>query len=571
MPTDASPNMVASFFFIKIDDIRKDLLKYDLYCQTPSGAPKMCTFDTMSEDEVLKLIRTSRATTSMLDPIPSSFIKDNADILCPLITRIINTSFVSSSFPGRWKSACVKPLLKKKGLELIESNYRPVSNLSYISKILERAALFQLEKHTQSNDLIPVYQSAYRSNHSTETALLHLHHDILSNMESGRVTAFVGLDLSAAFDTVHHEVMLDVLSNKFGITEDVNSWVGSYLRPREFFVHIDGQSSKAVPIDFSVPQGSCLGPVLFTYYSSTLENVVTSRGNDLCGYADDHGVYKSLKSGTPEETAVRLELEQCLLSVRDWMNCNRLKMNTKKTEFICFGSSHQLRKLEMSSIDVCSDIIDRAVHMKYLGCWFDELLSFKFQISYCIKIAMTNVINIRSIRKYLSVDSCRTLVRNLVITHIDYANSLYFGLPQCELKRLQRVQNISAKLILGVSKFSSTTDAFATLHWVPVVYRIQFKIAVLVFKCLNGSAPKYLVDLLVVQQAREGMRSSSQSASVPLLKIPRHRNKTFLDRSFAYSGPFVWNSLPQEIRSCCTIDDFKGKLKTYFCGKAYSA
>ena len=184
---------------------------------------------------------------------------------------------------------------------------------------------------------------------------------------------------------------------------------------------------------------------------------------------------------------------------------------------------------------------------------------------------MTNVIHIRSITKFRTVESCKALVRNLVINHLDYANFVYFGLPQSELQRLQRVQNIAVKLVLCRSKFSCTSEAMKSLHWLHITYRIPFKIAVLVFQCLSGPAPKYLIDLLVVQQARQGLRSSSSAQSAPLLRVPRHRNKTFLERSFAYSGPIVWNSLPANIRVCRTIKQFKCKLKTYFCGRAYSS
>jgi hypothetical protein len=561
-------NNFVEFFYNKISDIRSALQQYEVYSPSHRNIPDLNAFTPLSEDEVLKLMCSSRATTALVDPCPSSLIKDNADILCPLITRLINTSLTTSTFASKWKTAVVLPLLKKPGLDLIESNYRPVSNLPYISKLVEKAVLGQLETHTQQHDLIPIYQSAYRRHHSTETALLKLHHDLLKQMEARKVTAFIGLDLSAAFDTVDHSVLLTVLEHRFGITQAANNWIESYLRPREFYVHTEGVSSSTKAIDFSVPQGSCLGPVLFTYYSSTLEEVVTSHGADICGYADDHGIFDYFIPSTEERTLNNLII--CLNAVSDWMNANRLKMNPTKTEFIYFGSSSQLLKCTNNSLDVCGTTVTRTDKIKYLGVWLDKNLTLKHQITQKTRVAMYNLSNIREIRQYLTVDTCKTLVLNLVISHLDYANSLYFGLPNCDIQRLQRIQNAAAKLILGYSRFQSSSLALRTLHWLPIRSRIDFKIALLVFKCLHGLAPAYLTQILTTKKTgRSGLRSSS-SVNTPTLTVPFNKSKIFLDRSFAFSGPTVWNGLPYDIRTVDNINDFKKKLKTFLFKNVFS-
>jgi hypothetical protein len=434
---------------------------------------------------------------------------------------------------------------------------------------VEKAALNQLENHAQNYNLIPIYQSAYRRYHSTETALLRLQYDMLKQMESRRVTAFIGLDLSAAFDTVDHSVLLSVLSERFGVTNDANSWIKSYLQPREFYVNVLGKSSSKKPLDFSVPQGSCLGPVLFTYYSSTIEEIVTRHEATICGYADDHGIFNSFVPDISEEQLTINSLKGCIDCVQTWMDANRLKMNPSKTEFIYFGTSQQLKKCNISSMTVENTAVTRTDKIKYLGFWIDENLTFKHQITQKIKTAMLNLVNIRSIRKYLHIDSCKVLVLNLVISHLDYANSLYYGLPACEIARLQRIQNAAAKLILGKGKFDSSTEALRCLHWLPVRYRINFKIGLLVFKCLSGTAPVYLSELLTVKCTRRVLRSSTSTEEAPLLVVPVHKNKTHLDRSFSFSGPTVWNSLPPDVRACDNIDLFKKKQKTYFFNKAF--
>ena len=149
-----------------------------------------------------------------------------------------------------------------------------------------------MSEHFDKNCLLPSYQSAYRPFFSTETAILKMHHDVLKNMESQKVTAFVALDLSAAFDTVDHAILLSVLKESFGISDNVHHWVQSYLNERKFCVLINNEKSSVKSLDFSVPQGSILGPVLFNAYASTLCSHIEHFNVDLSGYADDHGLYK---------------------------------------------------------------------------------------------------------------------------------------------------------------------------------------------------------------------------------------------------------------------------------------
>lgn len=383
-------------------------------------------------------------------------------------------------------------------------------------------------------------------------------------MENRHLTAFVAIDLSAAFDTVDHTVLFSVLQKRFGLCVDIVDWVRSYLTPRKMFVNVLGHKSQVKDLNFSVPQGSCLGPVLFNYYTSTLPLSIEDLNLDLSGYADDHGVYTSFVPNAQAEFQALDRVERVLLSINEWMNSNRLKMNPSKTEFIVFGTPQQLAKAQCDSINVCGTNVKRARKIKSLGVWFDDSVSMKDHISDKIRIAMCNLINIRTIRPFLSIKACKTVVQNLVLNHLDYCNSLLFNLPECEIKRLQWVQNAAAKLVLGVSRYHSSRDALKKLHWLPIRARIDFKIAVLVFQCLHNDAPSYLQDLLTVKSSGRSLRSTGQD-SAPTLDIPLHRHSTLLDRSFAFSGPTVWNSIPANIRKIKNITSFRNHLKTHMC------
>ena len=162
---------------------------------------------------------------------------------------------------------------------------------------------------------------------------------------------------------------------------------------------------------------------------------------------------------------------------------------------------------------------------------------------------MLSIYKIRNLRRYLSLDACQVLIHSLVFSHLDYCNSLLYGLPECVIGKLQRVQNIAAKLVLNLGKSDSPWLAMFRLHWLPIRFRLDYKIALLMYKCYKGKAPKYMCELLKIEQRTEISRRlrSHQDNSV-LYRIPFTKAKTFADRSFGVAGPRIWNGLPVDVR-----------------------
>ena len=237
-----------------------------------------------------------------------------------------------------WKISIICPLLKKVGVDLLARNYCPVSNLKFVSKVMEKCVLKQFINHFNCNKLIPDYQSAYHSNYSYETAVVKLVDDILNNMESKKGTALMAIDLSAAFDTVDHDILLSVLHNKFVIRGVALNWFDSYLRPRYCKVCIAESYSTHRKLDFSVPQGSCAGTNIFNAYTSTLTSVIP-RPIDIYGFTNNHAVKDNFKIGdNTEERKCITNLENCATEVKNWMDKNRLRTYDKNTEFIMFSS-----------------------------------------------------------------------------------------------------------------------------------------------------------------------------------------------------------------------------------------
>ena len=237
--------------------------------------------------------------------------------------------------PESWKEAVVILLLKKPGLESLFKNLRPVSNLAYISKLTGRSVFNQIYDHLVRSGLYPLLQSAYRRYHSTETALVKLANDILLNMSSQRVTLLVLLDLSAAFDTVDHAILLRLLTTDFGVGEKALERFSSYLSGRSQRVLFDGATSDSFDLRFGVPQGSCLGPLLFVVYASKLLEIAQDYLPNAHCFADDTQLYLFFDPNGPTDEAMALEAtERCISDLRKWMYRDKLKINDDKTEFL---------------------------------------------------------------------------------------------------------------------------------------------------------------------------------------------------------------------------------------------
>ena len=271
------PKRILDFFKNKIETIRNKL-------DVLSSNPPVCTelsfhgrllthFRPVTKDFVKRTILSSPSKTSKLDAFPTPLLLECLDSLLPCITAVFNNSLVSGVFPSVYKAALVKPLLKKMSLDPDDlKNYSPVSNLSFQSKVSERIVLFQLNEHLNHNNLLSPLQSAYRPNHSTETALLSIVKDLLTAMDHNKIRILTLLDLSAAFDTIDHQILLTRLQHSFGISGSALSWFSSYLCNRTHAVTINSLQSQHTTLHYGVPGGSVLGPVLFILYTQPLCN-----------------------------------------------------------------------------------------------------------------------------------------------------------------------------------------------------------------------------------------------------------------------------------------------------------
>ena len=544
------------FFITKITDIRSDLLEQDT--QSSDTQPEnhwipnaLMKFRPLSCEDALKIVLASPAKTCDVDPIPTELLKKVLPAIIHLLTKLVNESLQTGEFLDDLKKALVTPLFKKPSLDLIPKNYRPISNLPFVGKLMERCVIDQLLEHICTNNLMEPLQSAYRSHHSTETALLKVKTDILKAMDNQEVTCLVLLDLSAAFDMVDHKILLERLENYFGITRIALRWIKSYLTNQLQRVIIGdtnttGAKSNSISLEFGVPQGIALGPILFTLYTSRLGQICSNNVHYHL-YADDQQIYLSFKPGPmgvqlAQDDCIH-HMEGCVEEIKNWMARNMLKLNEEKTEFVIFGTHQQLIKSQNITIRIGNTNITPVDHVRNLGFMMDMFCKNNRHINHLSSSLYQQLRNIQNIRGKLDFDTAKIVVQALILSKPDYCNSLLVGTPKCHLSRLQHLQNMACRVVCNLRKFDHVSPSMHSLHWLKVWECITFKIAYMVYCCKNGLAPDYLTDLLPSTIHNHLLRSST-SGSIPLAKCQTSLASIV---SFSVVGPKIWKNLPPAV------------------------
>ena len=287
------------------------------------------------------------------------------------------------------------------------------------------------------NKLNTPLQSAYKANHSTQTALVKIFNDVLTEIDHGNVVLLTLLDLSAAFDTVDHNILLKRLDHSFRISAKCLKWFESYLTGRSQHVMIKGSKSKDVQLSCCVPQGSVLGPDLYSKYTSPLSSLISSLSLSYHFYADDSQIWTSVNpnSVTNQIQAVSI-LEQGVKEIGEWMFKNKLQLNKEKTELLVIGTKKQRQKMQLSSIQLDGDVIDAVPEARNLGVIIDSSLSIEAHVNNVCKLCYIQLRNITKIRCYLTTEATKRLVQALVMSRLDYCNVVLFRISNKFLSKL---------------------------------------------------------------------------------------------------------------------------------------
>lgn len=453
----------------------------------------------------------------------------------------------------------MQPILKRPNLDSSNlSNFRPISHLPFVTKILDKVVLCQLETFLNENKIYDIFQSGFKKFHSTETALVKVLNDIFLATDSGHSVVLILLDLSAAFDTIDHNVLLSRLEHIVGIRGPVLQWFHSYLTNRSFSVNINSYRSAPVKLTCGIPQGSTLAPMLFSLYMLPLSTIFRKYDLNYHCYADDTQMYFPLNHRMTLD-----KMANCLEDVKAWLSQNFLSLNENKTEVVVFtpSSVHDTTNINLG---ILTPYVKP--YVKNLGVILDSGLKLDRQVNQVVKSSFYQLRTLAKIKSILSVSNLEKVVHAFISTRLDYCNSIYMGISESSINRLQIVQNAAARVLTGTRKREHITPVLKTLHWLPVRHRITFKVLLLVYKSLNGMAPSYLTDLLTVHQPPRALRS----ANLGLLVAPRTKLKTRGDRAFSSAAPRLWNSLSPEIRAAPTLHIFKVRLKTFLFDLSYA-
>ncbi len=400
------------FFSSKIDNV------YKLIQAAPILSSTVCpfcfhgtlftTFSQIDSELLTREVSRMKATTCVLDPLPTSLFKSCFDSLCPAVLSIVNDSLGTGVVPAALKTATLTPVPKKHNADLDNlNNYRPISNLPFLAKILERVVALQLHNHLIVNNLFEPLQSGFRKFPSTETALVKVTNDLLIASDFGSLSILILLDLSAAFDTVNHIRLLNCLENVFGVSETVLTWFRSYLTDRQQFVYMKG------PVRMGVPQGSILGPLLYSIYIFPLGLLLRSLGLNYHFYADDTKIYMHSRPGQNLDVPF---LTHCISEIKIWMSENFLCLNNDKTEVLLIGSSNQLRKAGSIILNLDGSVLESQSKskLKNLAVIFDSSLSFDYHVQYTVKNSFFHLRNIARLRSVLSLPVTERLINTLV-------------------------------------------------------------------------------------------------------------------------------------------------------------
>ena len=539
-----------SFYLNKVAQLRTKIpsIQTNGGNSTFSGTIMDCLRPTTVQ-ELRKILKESGIKTSFNDILPASILKQVIEELLPHLCELVNKSLATGSVEGL-KESIVVPLLKKSGLDPeILKNYRPVADLVFLSKLSERVVAKRFEEHMCINKLQSKYEHGYKKFHSTETLLLPLINEALSAFDNNLAFILLLIDLSAAFDTVDIDLLLHTLESEIGITGVALNWFESFLKGRNQRVIIENTLSDSLKVDFGVPQGSVLGPVLFNVYIRSLYEIIENHGFRTSGYADDNNARQSFALHFQYDV-INLQLPALMDKIKNWMHSHFLKINPDKTEIIVFLPNTLKDEPTINGAFLDGDCIRFSHIVKNLGFQLDRPLSMESQVNSIVSHCYKLIGDVARIRDLLSESDTVSLMHAIVSSRMDYCNSLFYGIEKTLISKLQKVQNAAARLISKRRKYESVRDVLKELHWLPVRQRIIFKILLLTFKILNGMAPENLSSLISVRHAD----------AVLLNNV--YYNSVYGRRSFAYIAPRYWNALPFHVRSASSIDIFKRLTKT---------
>ena len=509
------------------------------------GSFKLSPVSTRFIFEQLSSLKAGKSTG--LDGISVRFLRDGAELLAGPLCHIVNLSMTSEVVPSLMKDARVTPLFKK-GSRLDCGNYRPVSILNVLSKILERAVHGQFVSYLTKGGILTENQSGFRPGFSADTCLIGLSEFVKKEVSKGRLVGLVLLDLQKAFDCVDHSILIEKLG-RMGVGS--LDWFRSYLSDRKQCVAVDGVQSEFCAVNCGVPQGSILGPVLFLCY---VNDMSISLGCHLSLYADDSTLVAS--GSDPVELGEYLsgQLARC----KEWMVDNRLSLHLGKTECILIGSEKRLSRAEGFRVLCDGSEVKRVSSVRYLGVMLDEHFKGKVQALSVIKKVASRLGFLYRSAPLLDFKARRMLCMSLVQPCIDFCILSWFLNLSNELKeRLNVLQRKMVRYVYGWEPRRHVgTATLRELGWMTIPDRVRFFAILHVFRIRKGLAPPYLGRGFVKISAVHNYMTRGSA-------FDYHISREDVPGGFSYFSKIQWNSLPVNLKTIDSEAVFRVRLKRF--------
>ena len=497
---------------------------------------------------LLQALPTDRATGP--DNIPAKLLKCIASLIATPLTFLINKSFQMGIIPAQWKEARVTPIHKGGSKDDI-GNYRPISVISILGKVVEKIAYDQLQTYLINNNILTNSQFGFRPRHSTQDALLNVTEKWFEVIDSGNIVGVVMIDLKKAFDTVNHSILIRKL-RLYGFNEHTLNWFENYLSNRKQMTCLNGYMSDKKTVTCGVPQGSLLGPLLFSLYVNDLPSII--KHSELSLYADDTCIFYSSKNAED----ITEKLNEDLSHVSRWLVDNRLFVNKKKCEIIFLGTSSRLKKIEPklrnSNVLIEGNIIQRTNRCKYLGVIIDENLQWNAHVDYLHKKVVKYIYLLKRVRPFIDKRTSLLFYKSIIQSHLDYCNVVWGNTGKRNCEKLQILQNRSLRIVMNVQSMYSTDALYDSLNLDRLNLRRSKQLVQSVFRAIRQLGPLCIGELFTLRDIIYNTRSGNTQ-----MKLPKPKTN-YGKRRFSYRGALLWNRIENLITPTMSFEAFKRYL-----------